>query len=92
MLIRSQNKKSIFNLSESTAISCVNKNENFVITYAYGSGYDVLATYSSEEKAIKVIDEICSFADGMYYALVVPEKCGSISGAVFQMPLDYDMK
>lgn len=47
-----------------------------------------LGEYPTMEKAIKVLDMICSFADSKHYEQVKPDECGYIGGAVFQMPQD----
>ena len=50
-----------------------------------------LGRYSTAEKAIKVLDMICDFANGKHYETVVPEQCGCIGGVVFQMPQDSEV-
>ena len=67
MLIRSQDKKSIRNLNIITDI-VLSKNNNhwdIVACYPYlsynGCAFSSIGIYSTEEKAIKVLDNICFF-------------------------------
>lgn len=99
MLIRSQNKKKITNLSQVTGlvVSHDKRIEEWEIIACYpyfadnDCGFTALATYSTEEKAIKVLDMICNFADEKHYEKIVTEKCGCISGVVFDMPQDSEV-
>lgn len=90
MIIRSQNKKAIrnFNLISDLVISKDEKGGwEIIACYPYFAqsdcGFAVIGTYSTEEKAIKVLDMICNFAD---------EKCGCIGGVVFDMPSDEEVE
>ena len=51
-----------------------------------------LGGYSSQEKAIAVVDAIQEFIDNKRYSEIVPQQCGYISGAVYQMPKDEDVQ
>ena len=60
MIIRSQNKKAIVNLN---MIDTIEERDN-QIRYFSGGGMEtvgLLGQYSTEEKAIKVLDMICDF-------------------------------
>ena len=57
----------------------------------YNSVRLLIGTYSTEEKAIKVLDMICAFATDKYYEKVVTEQCGCIGGVVFDMPQDSEV-
>lgn len=61
----------------------------------YGARYDIrtsthnpIGTYSTEEKAIKVLDMICGHAEALHFSTVAPNECGEIWGNVFNMPQD----
>lgn len=57
MLIRSQNKKFLINLNNSFGIEIVDCNENeFKIVFSDSCNDYSAGCYSSEEKAIKVLD------------------------------------
>ena len=98
MIIRSQNKKAIrnFNLISDLVISKDSKGDwEIIACYPYFAqsdcGFAVIGTYSTEEKAIKVLDMICNFANEKYYEKVVTEQCGCIGGVVFEMPQDSEV-
>ena len=84
MIIRSQDKKKLFNLEQIRKIDC---ETNSVMA----DDVSVMGTYSTEEKAIKVLDMICNFANEKYYEKVVTEQCGCIGGVVFEMPQDSEV-
>ena len=90
MIIRSQDKKAIVNLN---MIDTIEERDN-QIRYFSGGGMEtlgLLGQYSTEEKAIKVLDMICNFANEKYYEKVVTEQCGCIGGVVFEMPQDSEV-
>ena len=58
MLIRSQNKAFLLNFSNLTVTYIVKDNENFVISILENENRYRLGKYSSEAKAIKVLDMI----------------------------------
>lgn len=80
MFIRSQNRDVLVNVND----ICFNKlNIHSEIIYqfrCYGYGYDyyILGEYSTEEKALKVLDEIQKRTEYLY-----PK--------AFQMPQDYEV-
>lgn len=51
----------------------------------------LFGTYSTEEKAIKVLDMMCNFANKKYREEVMPEYCGVIGGIIFCMPSDEEV-
>lgn len=88
MIIRSQNKKAIVNLN---MIDTIEERDN-QIRYFSGGGMEtvgLLGQYSTEEKAIKVLDMICNF-----YAEHLEElKCDEppFVRAFFSMPQDSEV-
>lgn len=89
MLIRSQNKKGITNLNNIDTIEA----HDCQIRY-YCGGVEtagLLGKYSTEEKAIKVLDMICERANEVHFSTIVPDICGAIYGNVFQMPQDSEV-
>ena len=94
MLIRSQDKESIrnFNLISDVVISKYNNHFELVACYPYfgnnDCGFSTIGEYSTMEKAIKVLDDICSFANGLHFEKIATDKCGRLDGVVFQMPQD----
>lgn len=96
MIIRSQNKKAIrnFNLISDLVISKDSKGDwEIIACYPYFAqsdcGFAVIGTYSTEEKAIKVLDMICDF-----YAEHLEElKCDEppFVRAFFSMPQDSEV-
>lgn len=82
--IRSQDKKTLVNVEE---IRIMNKD----ITIYCGSG--VLGTYSTEEKALKVLDRIVTFID-LGYIYKIDEFGNEMRSftIVFQMPADDEVE
>lgn len=84
MLIRSQDKKKIFDMTGSNIEIGVNNN-----IYGYGNtfGYEDISTmlgkYPTEQRAIEVLDEIC-----MNYISLNSTKGNTpyVKNGVFQMP------
>ena len=94
MLIRSQDKGSIKNFSLISDL-VISKNNNcweIVSCYPYFAQSDcvfsTIGKYSTEKKAIKVLDDICSFANGLHFEKIATDQCGRLDGVVFQMPQD----
>lgn len=102
MIIRSQDKKGFVNLEN---IDTVCMNDEFSIYAFNDKSKSFIGTYSTEEKAIKVLDMIqnayerykmftITYQDGMMQKL---EKCHGLDGArklissVFQMPQDSEV-
>ena len=90
MIIRSQNKKEIVNLN---MIDTIEERDNQIMYFSGGmEPVGLLGQYSTEEKAIKVLDMIC----GRYQAIWdVENKCISGDGinfdSVFYMPQDSEV-
>lgn len=89
MIIRSQDKGSIrnFNLISDLVISKNNNHWEIVACYPYFAqsdcAFSVIGEYSTEEKAIKVLDMICDF--------YVDCNCQYVRNKVFQMPQDSEV-
>ena len=84
MIIRSQDKKKIFNLEQIRKIDC---ETNSVMA----DDISVMGTYSTEEKAIKVLDMICDA-----YCRMEDVKCGAVQAQkhdsfCFNMPQDSEV-
>lgn len=78
MLIRSQNKAVLLNFSNSTVVYIVKNDKDFVILSLENENRYRLGKYSSEAKAMKVLD-------------MIQEAC--INGHIdFQMPEDSEVE
>ena len=97
MIIRSQNKKSIVNIDNTFEISVHDK--KVVVSGSY-SAVGLLGTYSTEEKAIKVLDMIQKeygrhyYGEGGSLATInhYVEPFAFIPPKVFQMPSDEEVE
>ena len=83
MIIRSQDKKTIVNFSNVTNICCGKDNEKCIYADFDCGEYEVLGAYSTEEKAIKVLDMIC---DACRNTAFIDEQA-----VVFYMPQDSEV-
>ena len=84
MLIRSQDKKTLVNLDNTNAICIYECDTGFTVD-AWGVSIDhEIGEYSTEEKAIKVLDMIC---DSCRNTAFIDEQA-----VVFQMPQDEDVE
>ena len=107
MIIRSKNKKAIrnFNLISDLIISKDSKGDWEIIAYyPYSAqndcGFAVIGTYSTEEKAIKVLDMIQEEYGKHYYgqggqmatADIYIQPFAFIPPKVFQMPSDEEVE
>lgn len=94
MIIRSQDKKQIVNFDvchlSITADHCIVAT-NGVVSYPSEILSGVIGRYSTEEKAIKVLDMICEHAEALHFSKVAPNECGQIWGNVFNMPQDSEV-
>lgn len=81
MLIRSQNKKSIINLSN---IDLINADNETIRAYN-GNSSTTLGKYSTQEKAIKVLDQI-------QYSCITITNGSKYFSPVFQMPQDNEVQ
>lgn len=86
MIIRSQNK-----LKTTTDLNLEIYDCHDDIFLIVNQTVDTLGIYSTKEKAIKVLDMICNFANEKHYEKVVPKQCGCIGGVVFEMPQDSEV-
>lgn len=83
MIIRSQDKKIIKPIESCGEIYVLDS-----MVFIDGRGF---GAYSTEEKAIKVLDDICSFANGFHFEKIATDQCGRLDGVVFQMPQDSEV-
>lgn len=95
MLIRSQDKKKIISL-EKFAIGITKDNYVCATSNMYASPMEVsagvLGGYSTEEKAIKVLDMICAEYQVPIYRNVIDENEVAIyENTIFQMPQDSEV-
>lgn len=84
MIIRSQNKKAIVNLN---MIDTIEERDN-QIRYFSGGGMEtvgLLGQYSTEEKAIKVLDMICNAYENYRGGNVYEH-------SIFNMPIDEEVE
>lgn len=88
MIIRSQDKTKIINFNT----TCEIYKQGFEIWLNTYNGISKIGTYSTEEKAIKVLDMICEHATELHFSTIVPDGCGEIYGNVFQMPSDEEVE
>lgn len=80
MLIRSQNKAFLLNFSNLTVAYIAKDDEGFVISSLEDENRYRLGKYSSEAKAMKVLDMIQeAYGDSEYTKYVIPEVCRILS-------------
>lgn len=80
MLIRSQNKAILLNFSNSTVVYIAKNDKDFVISSLGNENRYRLGEYSSEAKAMKVLDMIQeAYGDSEYTKYVIPEVCRILS-------------
>lgn len=94
MLIRTQNKKGLVNLNNIDFITT--GSEKSIITYFAGTQPQSLGTYSTKEKAIKVLDKIADAYCCSKYTENHFNGCTSVpsiveSNVVFEMPQDKEV-
>ena len=90
MIIRSQGKKTIINFGNVLEVIC-NKANEIIVRRSVDDCQEVIGEYSTEEKAVKVLDMICEFANGIHFEKVATERCGTLDGVVFDMPEDCEV-
>lgn len=78
MWIRSQNKKSLLNVNQVVTIPSVDKSKYFICNSLEKESV-TLGVYSTEEKALKVLNDIQEFNECTY-------------SEMFQMPQDEDVE
>lgn len=90
MLIRSQNKAILLNFSNSTVVYIVKNDKDFVILSLENENRYSLGKYSSEAKAMKVLDMIqeayCKFMS------VKNDDAWNGKESVFYMPVDSEVE
>lgn len=89
MLIRSQDKRTLVVLSNAVNIM-VQPDNQIVALYSFEHDCDALGDYSTESKAIKVLDMIQENymnLDSLYHGFGLTDDCTS----VFQMPQDSEV-
>lgn len=99
MIIRSQDKKRIINFNQvSDLVISKNRVDEYEILVCYpyfaesDCGYSAIATYSTEEKAIKVLDMICEkYKEPIVRANYTDEESLIYSNSVLQMPQDSEV-
>ena len=80
MLIRSQDKTFLLNFNNLTAIYMEKIDKDFSIVYNDFEDAYTLGKYSTEAKAIKVLDMILeAYGDSEYTKYVIPEVCRILS-------------
>lgn len=80
MLIRSQDKSNLLNFSNSTVVYIAKNDKDFVILSLENENRYRLGKYSSEAKAMKVLDMIQeAYGDSEYTKYVIPEVCRILS-------------
>lgn len=92
MLIRSQDRKCFVNTDNVFSTNIYGADDEYVIDATNNIGTETLGVYSSEEKALKVLDMICSAYDRY------SRKCidfssteGGLYKTIFGMPKDEDV-
>ena len=87
MLIRSQDKKSITNCLELKIVAGIIEGEDICT-----SGGRFLGHYSTEEKAIKVLDMIQNAYVNYQYSKWVGYESETVIDCIFEMPMDDEVK
>lgn len=94
MWIRSQNKKILSKVNE--VLICTMDDNKYFIEGFWDRGSDTLGIYSSEEKALRVLDEIQDAIEDTYYYNVENLGCGSYAlkkgCEIYEMPADDDVE
>lgn len=94
MWIRSQNRKILTNVNE--VLICAMDDNKYFIEGFWDRGSDTLGIYSSEEKAMRVLDEIQKFISDKQYCAIDNVTCKSYilnkGVRVFEMPKDEDVE
>ena len=92
MLIRSQDKLKIVNLQnvDKITVSEINNFERKIYSFA-GDNVTTLGTYSTEEKAIKVLDIIQNAYYNFEYSKFLGCENDTFAGCNFQMPQDSEV-
>ena len=92
MLIRSQDKKSLINMD---AVSQIYLDSDNAITIDFnnsdGEGFEIIGEYSSEAKAIKVLDKIQDDYNYCEFIKIAGQGVRQLD-FTFQMPSDEEIK
>ena len=91
IIIRSQDKKRIVSFVGMTMGVVGDSQPYSIFVYNNNNGSVLLGKYSTEEKAMKVMERICNHVDNMFYSTVVPNQCGMLTPPVFEMPGDNEV-
>lgn len=98
MLIRSQDKKKLIPLMplEITAILRCSRGERDKVEgyaiYVHDNNNTILGNYSTEEKAIKVLDMIQRFYSNFKFCEIWGSDMTEFYNAIFEMPQDEEVK
>lgn len=96
MWIRSQSKKSLLNINQVVINNTKDESEYYIHGYSE-RGIDILGVYSTQEKALKVLDEIQEKIEYPYPSKIVPS-FGTIcyhlieNNKFYQMPQDDEVE
>lgn len=95
MWIRSQSKKVLLNVNQVVINNTKDKSEYYIYVYSE-RGIDILGFYSTQDKALKVLDEIQRAVESAkVYSTNRVSNFYSMSNeyvAVYQMPQDEDVE
>lgn len=95
MWIRSQSKKVLLNVNQVTINNTKDESEYYIHGYSE-RGIDILGAYSTEEKALKVLDEIQDAIEDTFYYNIENLGCGSYAlkkgCEIYEMPQDEDVE
>ena len=94
MLIRSQDKTVLTNFANVTdiMIDCIEENKFEISAFFTNHTKTKLGNYSTEEKAIKVLDMIESFYSNFKFCEIWGIDMTKFYDAIFQMPQDDEVK
>lgn len=87
MLIRSQDKKILANLNNLQSIFIEKSKEKYIVSLSVRK----LGAYSTEEKAIKVLDTIQSFYSNFKFCEIWGSDITEFYNAIFVMPQDEEV-
>lgn len=96
MWIRSQSKKSLLNVNQVVINNTKDESEYYIHGYSE-RGIDILGVYSTQEKALKVLDEIQEKIEYPYPSKIVPSigtNCYHLieNNKFYQMPQDDEVE
>lgn len=96
MWIRSQSKKSLLNINQVVINNTKDESEYYIHGYSE-RGIDILGFYSTQEKALKVLDEIQEKIEYPYPSKIVPSigtNCYHLieNNKFYQMPQDDEVE